>query len=368
MAIVIFVIVLAVLVLAHELGHFVAARRNGVRVDEFGLGFPPRLFSIKGKQTLYSVNLIPLGGFVKIKGEAGEHKSDSDSFSNKKIWQRGIILSAGVLMNLLIAWWLISLGLAIGLPVPLDQAKLTAGAQIREINIQVASVLEGTPAAEAGFQPGDIIVSADGLTFFEVAQLQDYVSMKASQEIKVTLRRGHELLEVAAAPELLPEVQRHALGIGLVKTGIISYPWYTAVYRGLIRTFFITKEILKAFYYLFANLLSGQPIAEQLSGPVGVAVITGQVAKLGFIYILQFMAILSINLAIINFLPFPALDGGRMFFLAIEKARGRPVSKKLENALHNLGFALLILLMVLVTISDVGRYSAQLISGLTNFF
>lgn len=361
MTVVLFVIVLAILVLIHELGHFLAAKKNGVKVEEFGFGFPPRLFGIKHGETLYSINLIPLGGFVKLKGETGEDKTDHDSFANKKFLVKALILLSGVIMNFLLAWTLISVGLAIGLPVPVEEAQLSAGAHIGPSNIQIASVLPDSPASKAQVQPGDIVLEVNGAHYDKIEDLQSAINASDSQPLALEVKRGNDTLNFTLTPQMFPSINRYAIGVGLVETATVSFPWYTAIYEGLNRTLFATKEIFVSFYQLIHDLVFGKQVSSELSGPVGIAIITGQVAKLGIVYLMQFMAILSLNLAVINFLPFPALDGGRLFFVIIEKVRGRPVSRKLENVVHNIGFIFLIILMILVTIGDIGHYGAGLL-------
>ncbi len=368
MTIILFVLILSLLVLVHELGHFVAARRNGVKVDEFGVGFPPRMFSKKYGDTTYSVNWIPLGGFVKIKGEAGESAGDPDSFAGKKLWQRSVVIAAGVIMNFVTAWFLISLTLAIGIPIPLEGADLPASARVKNVSIQVASILPDSPADRAKIQPGDTIVAINGTSFQEIEQLQNFVASANNTELEINLKRGDQSITVKAKPELLTAVKRAAIGVGLVKTGVATFPWYLAPIEGLSKTVSIGWQILLAFGDLFKNLIFGRSVSADVSGPIGIAVLTGQVAKLGLVYVLQFMALLSLNLAIINFLPFPALDGGRMLFIVIESLRGRAVSKKVEAVIHNVGFAILITLMILVTARDIGKYGEAFFSGFKNLF
>lgn len=356
---IVFVFILGLLVFVHELGHFVAARKNGVKVEEFGFGFPPRMFGVKKGETIYSINWIPLGGFVKIKGEAGENREDNDSFAHKKIWQRTLILASGVLMNFILAAALLSFGFMIGLPQAIDGD--TGGARIRDAKIQIIQILEGTPAKEADVETGDTLISVDGKKIKEVAEMQDYVAGKIGVPVKMIFERGGSEIEKEVVPIFLPETGRGGIGVGLLKSGIVSYPWYSALWKGAEATVFFTWNVIVAFYELIKNLIITQKVSVDLSGPVGIAVLTGQVARMGFIYLLQFTAMLSVNLAVINFLPFPALDGGRILFLIIEKIRRRPVSQKIENAVHNIGFALLMLLILLVTYRDIAKFSDKFI-------
>ena len=374
LTIIIFLIVLSVLVIAHELGHFLTARRFGVKAEEFGFGFPPRAFGVykntlnkwrlvwgtkeitDSPGTIYSINWLPLGGFVKIKGENGEAEAEMDSFSSRKIWQRAIMLSAGVIMNVVLAGVLISVGFMIGLPQALD-GKLDARAHLSEQKIQIIQVVPDSPAAAAKLQVGDTILSVDNQNFVGLADLQTYVNSKTGQQLDYKIKRAGENLDVLITPVLLADTGKGGIGIAITETGIVSYPWYWAIIEGFKTTFILIWAILVAFYELLKGLIFGQGVAADLSGPVGIAVLTGEVARMGFVYLLQFTALLSINLAVINFFPFPALDGGRILFLIIEKFKGRPVKREVEGAIHNIGFALLMLLVLVVTFRDVSRFS-----------
>lgn len=366
LTLIIFLAVLAILILAHELGHFLTAKKMGVKVEEFGVGFPPRLIKLFQKQgTIYSLNWLPLGGFVKIKGEQGDHSDDSDSFAHKKIWQRGLIIASGVIMNVVLAAVLLSVGFAIGAPQILDQT-VSSGARVSEPKIQIFSVLPETPAAKAGLELGDVFATLDGRKFGEVAALQAYVRSRAGQIIEVKVKRqGQELIKqiepLSAAPD-----EPAALGVELVQTGLVSFPWYRAIWEGIKTTGYLVKEIILAFYSLIKNLIVRQEVAVEFAGPVGIAVLTGEVTRMGFVYLLQFVALLSLNLAIINFLPLPALDGGRFLFLIIEKFRGKAANQKLEALIHNIGFVFLIALVLIVTYRDLMRWGDRIIEVFRN--
>ncbi|PIR95051.1 RIP metalloprotease RseP [Candidatus Falkowbacteria bacterium CG10_big_fil_rev_8_21_14_0_10_37_6] len=366
-----FLIILAVLVFAHELGHFWTAKKLGLIPKEFGFGFPPRIGGFyKGTEgkwrwvwgtkrpsdafgTLYSINWLPLGGFVNI-GEDEEAGGDPKHFKNQKPWKRTIILSAGVVMNLLVAAVFISWGFMIGLPQTISG--LPDGVQVRDKNIQVLQVLPNTPAESAGIQLGDIILSIDGQSFTNEDSLQEYIAGKQGQELKYLIRRGDQETSFNITLETISSTGEAGIGIAIAETGIVSYPFFRAIWEGIAATAGMTWYIIIAFAVLLKNLVMGAGVSADVSGPVGIAVMTGQVASLGFVYLLQFAAMLSINLAIINFLPFPALDGGRVLFVIIEKLRGRPVPEKIENALHNAGFILLIMLVFIVTYRDVLKF------------
>ncbi|MBU2233679.1 RIP metalloprotease RseP, partial [Patescibacteria group bacterium] len=378
LTIITFIIVLSVLVFAHELGHFMMARKFGVKAEEFGLGFPPRACGfyknnqgkwkhIFGKKdvtdcqsTIYSINWLPLGGFVKIKGENGaladsEREEDQDSFAGKKIWQRAFMLSAGVAMNIILAAVLITVGFMIGFPQALGE-QLNARAHISDKKIQIVQVMENTPAASAGLQAGDAIISIDNNSFLNYQELQNYVASNIGNKLAYKIKRDQDLIEANIIPELMPKTNKAGVGIAITETGIVSYPWYLAGIEGVKTTFILIWAIIAAFYELIKGLILGHGITADLTGPVGIATLTGQVAHMGFVYLLQFTALLSINLAVINFFPFPALDGGRMLFLIIEKIKRSPVKKEVEATIHNIGFALLMVLVVFVTFRDVARF------------
>ncbi|MDD3487290.1 MAG: RIP metalloprotease RseP [Candidatus Moranbacteria bacterium] len=369
-----FIIVLGILVFVHEFGHFMVARRNGVKAEEFGFGFPPRICGwyknkhgrrkffwgskeVESEDTVYSLNWIPLGGFVKITGEDGEEKNDPQSFSSKPAYVRVKILAAGVAMNVLLAAVLLSVGYFIGIPQAVEDA---AGVHLKNEKIQIVETIAGSPADKMGIQVGDQVtgvVNSDGsaVSFSTVEDVQNYINAHKGQEIKLEMKRGNEPIELSGVPRMDYPANEGALGISLVKTAIVSYPWYEALWRGVSSTANLAWMIVVSFGTLLWKLVSGQSVGMDVSGPVGIAVLTGEVARLGFIYILQFTALLSINLAIINILPIPALDGGRILFILIEKFKGSPISQKFEQRAHNIGFALLIFLMVLVTARDVAR-------------
>ena len=351
----IFLIVLGILVLAHELGHFLTAKLMGMKIYEFGIGFPPKIWSKKGKDgIIYSINAIPLGGFVNLM-ETEKESSDPASFVNKKPWQRAIVICAGVVMNFLLCMFLLSIGYMFGLPQSVDQEAINSGL-VKDYKIQVVTVLDNKPAKAAGIEIGDVLKSVDGQDIKSVKDLIQYASDKIGQKIKFTIihNKQEEVKGIAIAD--LGQ-GKGGIGVGLVETGVVSYPVHLAIWHGIKLTFVLTWEFLSAFVNIFKNLIIGQPIGVQVSGPVGIAVLTGEVAKLGIIYLLQFTALLSLNLAIINAIPFPAFDGGHLLFILIEKIRRKPVDKKIEGIIHTVGFSLLMLLIIVITFQDILRYS-----------
>ncbi|MFH1171546.1 MAG: RIP metalloprotease RseP [bacterium] len=355
LTIIIFVLVLGVLIFVHEFGHFLAARRAGLTVHEFGFGFPPRLIGFRRGKTLYSLNWIPVGGFVKIKGEDGQAAGEPDSFSSLAAWRRAGILLAGVTMNILFAMLLLGFLSASGAPTALD-TPLPSGALVRDARIQIISLVENSPATRAGMQPGDIIETIDGRTFTSVEAVQQYNAQKEKTSETVIVRREKRSLELRLIPQTLAGSEDRAVwGVGLLRIGTVTFPWYRAIWMGIQQSCVLLWQILVSFAGLLQGLIMQQKLTADVAGPVGIAVLTGQVRSLGALYLIQFTALLSLNLALVNVLPFPALDGGRVFFLFLEKLRRKKVSERLEALIHNVGFVLLLMLVLVVTLRDVDR-------------
>jgi regulator of sigma E protease len=295
-------------------------------------------------------------------GEDDIPGDNPNHFNNQPIWKRFIILSAGVSMNIFLAVILISVGLMIGLPQVTDGEDIDKAIVSNE-KIQILEVLDNSPAQEAGLKTGDIILGVDNNKFVRTEALQDYIKDKNGQEVSYLILRGQEEINLNITPVVNEEIREEGkagIGIAIVTTGLVKYPWYYAIWEGIKNTFILTWTILVAFFDLIVGIFSGKGVGADIAGPVGIASLTGQVARMGFVYVLQFTALLSINLAILNFLPFPALDGGRVVFLLIEKIKGSPVKKEVEALIHNTGFALLMLLVLIVTIKD--------LSGLGGYF
>ncbi|OGE81419.1 MAG: RIP metalloprotease RseP [Candidatus Doudnabacteria bacterium RIFCSPLOWO2_02_FULL_48_8] len=358
LTIIIFIAILGLLVFVHELGHFIMAKRAGMRVEEFGFGFPPRFFGIKRGETIYSINWIPLGGFVKITGEDGAESQDSKSFANKSAWQRFFVLVAGVSMNVVLAWILIAIGLGLGLPTVIHEGEsLPASARVKNPSITIIDLAADSPASSVGIKAGDSIIKVGGEIIASIEQLQELTRQNVGRQTVYEIRRGDSTFEKNLVPRENPPEGQGPLGIGLAMVARVSYPWYQLLPRGFVSAFSLVGVTISAFAEVIGSWLQGASVAVAVSGPVGIAVLTRDVAELGFIYILQFTALLSINLAVINAVPFPALDGGRVLFLAIETIRRKKLPAKAEQAANTIGFGLLLLLMVLVTIKDVSRYS-----------
>ncbi|RLG09136.1 RIP metalloprotease RseP [Candidatus Pacearchaeota archaeon] len=354
--ILIFIIILSLLIFVHEFGHFYAAKKSGIKVEEFGFGFPPRIFGIKRGETIYSLNLFPIGGFVKIYGEEGEGKNDKRSFSSKSVLTRAIVLCAGVIMNVFLAVILLSIGYSIGLPQSIEDNI----ENVKNPEVKIVSVSLNSPAEKAGIIAGDSIIQLrkenEKLDITKVKQVQDFINKYKGKEIIVKIKRENSILEKKLVPRENPPQNQGPIGVGLVRVGEVSYPIHKAILMGIKETVNLIYIIFSVLFKLLINLVTEGKLIGEIAGPVGIFVITKKAAKLGFIYLVQLTALISINLAIINILPFPALDGGRLLFLIIEKIKGKPVSKKAEKIAHSIGFAILIILMIIVTYRDILRF------------
>lgn len=352
----IFIAVIGLLVVVHEFGHFIMAKRAGMRVDEFGFGFPPRVWSIKKGETTYSINLIPFGGFVKVLGEDGEERSDPRSFGAGTTLNRFYVLVAGVTMNFLLAVLLLTLGSFVGLRVGVfDEAT----AQIaKNKSIQVISIAPNSPAKDADLRLLDQIIgfqNTDGTTYTpsNVSEVQNFTSANAGKNLKLIIKRGNEQIIKEVLARQNPPQGEGQMGIALAVTGVVSYPWYEAIWRGVYSASIMTLNVVFGYYELFRTLFTEGKLIADVSGPIGIANITGQAARIGFSYLMQLVALISINLAVLNILPLPALDGGRILFLFIEKIKGSPIKKEVEGWINATSFALLIALMIYVTIKDI---------------
>ncbi|HHX58804.1 MAG TPA: RIP metalloprotease RseP [Candidatus Moranbacteria bacterium] len=380
---IVFLAVLSVLVLVHELGHFLVARKSGVWCDEFGFGFPPRVIGIYknksgkwkiiwgGKEvtseekdpedTIYSINLIPLGGFVKIHGEDGQDKLNKHSFASQPIYKRFMILAAGVTMNFLLAVVLFTFAFWMGLPEVIDSSN---GGEFEETAIQISAINPKSPAQEAKLQLGDEVISvanSAGIIAQEIQnieQLQEIIKENKGNELILGIIHPGErqVSEVKVTPRIETPEGEGPLGVGLVEVAFVKHGFFESLKMGIQATIGMVIAIFIFLWDLLKGLFIGQSVGQEVAGPVGIAVMTGQVARMGLAFILQFAAMLSVNLAVINFLPLPALDGGRVIFLLIEKIKGKPVDQKIEGIVHGIGFMLLMLLMLLVTVKDFSNF------------
>ncbi len=358
LSVIIFIVVIGILVFVHEFGHFITAKRAGMRVEEFGFGFPPRILGIKKGETIYSLNLIPFGGFVKILGESGEEAANPKSFASKKAGIRSKVIIAGVAMNILFAVVLLGIGNIIGLRTAIpEKSSLNA----RDLKVQIVYVSPGSPAKNAGLEPLDEITGfkegGKSVKVLTIGEAQNYIKNNLGEKITLIIKRDGRIVEKELVPRINPPPQEGSIGISLAMTGTVKYPWHQALYQGAVQTALITGATVSGYATIIKNLfVSGAPGVD-LSGPVGIAIFTGKAAKVGFTYLMQFTALISINLAVLNIIPFPALDGGRLLFIGIEKLRrGKPVSRQIESVINAAGFALLLILMIFVTARDINKF------------
>ncbi len=355
---IIFLIVISILIFVHEAGHFFAARKAGMKVEEFGFGFPPRLWGFKRKDTTYSINWIPFGGFVRIKGEDGDDRTESDSFTAKGFWPRLGVILAGVAMNFILAAVLLMLGNAFGLRIGVFDDEVASRA--RDLKVQVLEVSVDSPAQSAGLQVLDEIkgFKSNGKLQPVLApkDVQDFVGAHKGEEVSVVVRRGNQETELPITLRKDPPAGQGSMGISMALTGVVSYPWYESLWRGVEDAFSLTVATVNGYWMLIKTLVTEGHLLAEVSGPIGIARLTGQAAQVGIPYLIQFVAMISVNLAVLNAVPFPALDGGRAFLLIIEKFRGAPLSRKIEGTINAVGFLALIALMIFITAKDIGRF------------
>ncbi len=339
-----FVGILVVIILAHEFGHFFTAKAAKVTVEEFGLGFPPRLFSVKRGETRYSINAVPLGGFVKMAGE--EDPKVSGSLASKGIGIRLLVLSAGSLMNFLLPLLLFSIAFMVPHNVVFGE-------------VIVNEVVPNSPAARAGIVSGDMLLEVNGNSVRNIGDVQRYIQLNLGREVPILVKHSDATTEeVRVIPRWRPPEGQGAIGVavGTSNPTIVSqhYPFWRAIPMGVgecIETFILFKN------GIISMIIGTTPVA--IAGPVGIAQLTGEVAKAGISPLLEFAAFLSINLAIINILPLPALDGGRIAFVLLEWVRrGKRVSPKTEGLIHFVGFAMLITFLLAITYQDIIRIIA----------
>ncbi len=377
---IIFIIVLGVLIFVHELGHFLAARASGIRVDAFKIGFGPRIIHWKKGETEYGINLIPFGGFVKIHGENPDEESISGpdagrSFVNKPRWKQVMVLVAGVTFNFLFAWLLYTGAFLSGVTATSDGFEKYVD-RFENNRIMITYVSADSPAGKAGFVVGDVIKlvvkpasvsTSDSFTtatstavgvsgVLKISEIQEFISASDGKILKFDVERNNisKIIEVIPVKGVVTDAgSTFAVGIAMQNVGDLRLPFFTAIWEGLHYTLVMIRETAIGLYTFFANLFQGTANFSDVAGPIGIAGIVGNAAELGFTYLIMITALISINLGVINLIPFPALDGGRTLFVLIEGVIRRRIPMKFTNTINMVGFVLLMLLMIVVTYKDV---------------
>ncbi|NCS99057.1 RIP metalloprotease RseP [Candidatus Parcubacteria bacterium] len=360
MSVLIFIIILGVLIFVHELGHFSVAKKFGIRVDEFAVGFPPKLWSWTKNGTKYALNAIPIGGYVKIFGETADDEAlnpeNKDSFLNKSRWIQAAVLVAGVAFNIIFAWILFSISLMAGFPtVVTDENR----ANIQESFVVVTNVRENSPAYEVGLKSGDQIVGISrdeevlGLDDITVNSIKEFISVDTTT-LQLEVVRGGDTLDLSVDPEVgAIDDNNPAIGIAMARIGELQFGFFESFWQGFLMTGTVIKEIGVGFYGLLSEVFSGNGSLDNVAGPVGIVNLVDSASNFGFVYLLGFTAFISINLAILNIFPFPALDGGRLIIVLIEGVTRRRIKPSVVNAINAIGFILLLLLMLIITVNDV---------------
>ena len=343
-----FLIVLGVLVIVHEFGHFIVAKSIGVRVEKFSIGFGPKICSVKKGDTEYLVSAIPLGGYVKMSGdEPGESITGKRwEFLSRSVFDRFKIIVAGPLLNYILAFIIFSVIFMFGSPT---------------MTTEVGSLLKDYPAVAQGVKVGDKILTVDGKDVKYWEDMTEIMHKHVDGPMTLSIRRGPQVFEMKIAPTIrkMKDIFGKETTIALIGIGPsqniekVKYGFFASISMGSKKLIQLTALTYKALWSIIIGRMS---LKESMTGPIGIFVITGQAAKMGFIYIFHLMGILSASLALFNILPFPVLDGGHILFLAIEKIRGKPLSLKAQEAIANVGITLLIMFTIFVFYSDIMKF------------
>lgn len=357
-SILVFVIVLSILILVHELGHFFMAKRAGVLVEEFGIGLPPRILGKKIGETIYSINLLPFGGFVRLHGEGGPKtlKKPNRAFINKSKKARAAIITAGVVMNFVLAVFAFGLVYSIsGIPKETE-------------NVKIVDIRAVSPAQEAGLLVGDVVRKVNDEEVTSVGRFIESVELHKGEEVTLFVEREGVFESIRVTPRQEPPEGEGPLGVAITSVETYFPPlWqrpFIGVYYGFQEALFWGRTVIFGLATLFSQLLSGE-VPKDIAGPVGIFAITSQVTQMGGLAVINFVGILSVNLAILNIIPFPALDGGRLAFLALESVIGKKVLPKIEGVVHAVGMVILLTLLLAITIHDIRRLISA--GGITGF-
>jgi len=356
-----FLLILSVLIMVHELGHFISAKKLGIKVEEFGFGLPPRIIGIKKGETIYSINWLPIGGFVRLFGEDREedetknikHKAknkkiNKKAFYSRPIWQRSLVLTAGVTMNFLLAVFIISF-------------LFTQGVMMATNRVHVEKILPDSPAAVVGLKEKDTIkklqikLPNEEINITSGEQLINTTREHLGEEIILVIDRSGQEYHFPIVPRKDYPKDEGPIGIMISNYELVKYPVWQAPVLGTKEAFVMSYRLAKGIGTTIWKMISFQSVSKDVAGPVGIAQLTGQAIKFGQYAVLELVGLLSLNLAIVNILPFPALDGGRLLFVLIEGTTGRKIRAKWERLIHQVGMIVLLGLIVLVTINDLVR-------------
>lgn len=358
MGILTFIIVLVALIVVHEFGHFIVAKWSKMRVDEFGLGYPPKLWGKKIGETEYTLNALPFGGFVKIYGEDSDESTEDSAraFTNRPRILQALTLIAGVAMNVLVAWLLLLIVLTSGAPRALTPEQVPNAVNPE---LTVTYVVPGTPADDAGLKAGDVLLEGSyGDTSFNNSNVDEFVTFvggATDTEVSLVVGRGNEQKELAITPEEGIVEGQGAIGVGLAVVGSIELPLHETLVESVVVTGILLKDIAIGITTFLFQAVTFSADFSQVAGPIGIAGVVADAGENGIIPLLSLTALISLNLAVINLLPVPALDGGRLLFVAIEAIIRKPIPASVAQTANTIGFLLLILLMIVVSISDIGK-------------
>jgi regulator of sigma E protease len=354
--ILLFIGILVIVVIGHEFGHFIVARWNGVKVEEFGFGLPPKIWGFKPKnsETEYNINALPLGGYVKLLGEEGDNRDNLRSFASKKPWQRIAILSAGVIMNIIIAVIAFTIVGMLGSQVGIDDSEINSD-KYTNITTLIATVAKDSPAEKADLRFGDEIQSIAGIKVITQDEVSNIIKDNIGQSIDIVIKRGEQTLTKTLEPRENPPEGQGAIGISTQLTGMQKFSLFESFKLSFIRIYVIISTTLYILGQMIMSLFTQAPLPAEadVTGPVGLVRVVGDIRDLGLTYIITFVGLISTSLALFNILPIPALDGGRIVFVIIEWIKGSPVSQALENKFHVAGYSILMLLTLLVTVRDI---------------